>query len=127
MDVANPKEIFFADGSRGAGFKMVFVQISEHDGIDGACLLTIAAVNTLKEIDVVASGATGAVIAFFGLYGDGQRRAHGFAQLAGDTPFLAIGIAAQRMQSAKTGRFRGLLIRVLNRKFLAEEVAAGYR
>ena len=122
MGVANPKQIFLADGPRGARLKMIFVQVSQHDRIDRTRLLTIAAVNTLKEIDIVAGGATRAVIALLGLYRDRQRRADGFTQFAGDAPFFAIGITPQCMKSTEPRGFGGLLLWILNRKLLPEEV-----
>ena len=122
MGVANPKQIFLADGSRGARLEMIFVQVSQHDRIDRTRLLTIAAVNTLKEINIVAGGATRAVIALLGLYRDRQRRADGFTQFAGDAPFFAIGITPQCMQSTEPRGFGGLLLWILNRKLLPKEV-----
>ena len=127
MDVANPKQIFLADSSRGARLKKVFMQVRQHDGIDGTRLLTIAAVDTFKEINIVSRGATRAVITLLGLYRDRQRWADGFAQFTGNTPFFSIGITPQRMQSTEPWGFGGLFLGILNRELLPEEVTPGYR
>src|SRR4029453_15027848 len=49
-----------------------------------AALLAEPAEDALGEVDVVARGPARAVVALFGLDGDGERRAHRPAQLAGD-------------------------------------------
>ena len=79
MDVAKPKQIFLADSPGGARLKMVLMQVRQHDGIDRTRLLAIAAIDTFKEINIVAGGTTRTVIALLGLYRDCQRRADGFA------------------------------------------------
>src|SRR5258705_13934270 len=67
------------------------------DGIDRTGLLTEAAIDAFGHVDVVARGAPAAVGARLGLDRDGERRADGLAQLAGDAALLAVGITAQRM------------------------------
>src|SRR5690606_9907231 len=65
------------------------------DGIDWTGLLAEAAVNALHHVDIVAGGASRAVIAArTGLDGDCLRRADGLAELAGNAALLPIGIAA---------------------------------
>ena len=96
------------------------------NGIHRAGLLAEATVNALEEIDVVACCAPGAVLALFRLDGDGERRTHGLAQLAGDAAFLPVGVAAQGMQPAEAARLRGLLLRVLHGELAPEQVAPGY-
>src|SRR5260370_2609419 len=69
-----------------------------HDGIDRARLLAQAAIDAFHHVDVVAGGSPGAVVAArSGLDGDGQGRANGLAQFAGDAALLAVRIAAQGM------------------------------
>jgi hypothetical protein len=95
------------------------------DGIDRAALFAEAAEDALGQVDVVARGAAGAVGALVALDGDGQRGAHGFAQLAGDAAFLAGFVAAQGMQAPEARRQRRLLFRELDRDLAAEGVLAG--
>jgi hypothetical protein len=71
--------------------EVVFVHVGLDDRIDRAGFLAEAAEDALEQVDVVARGAAGAVGALFGIDGDRQRRAHRFAQLAGDAAFLAVG------------------------------------
>src|SRR5215469_8393285 len=63
-----------------------------HDGVHRAGLLAEAAVDALEQVDVIARGAAGAVGAHLRVDGDGQRRAHRLAELAGDAAFLAVGV-----------------------------------
>src|SRR5262245_40394584 len=80
------------------------------DGIDRAGLLAEAAIDALHHVDVVARGASGAVIAPRPrLDGDRLGRADRLAQLAGDAALLAIGIAAQRVLAAEARRQLTLL------------------
>src|ERR1700676_1907436 len=80
------------------------------DGVDRAGLLTEAAIDALRHVDVVARRAPAAVVvARLGLDGDGLRRADRLAELAGDAAFLAVGIAAQRVLATETRAERSLL------------------
>src|SRR5262249_52467785 len=97
-----------------------------HDGVHRTGLLAQAAIDALHHVDVVAGGAAGAVIAARpGLDGDGLGRADRLAQLAGDTAFLPVGIAAQRMLAAEAGRDRVLLERIVDGGLGLEEIAHG--
>src|SRR5205085_3088862 len=64
------------------------------DGVHRAGLLAEAAEDAFREVDVVARGAPRTVGALVALDVDGERRAHRFAELAGDAAFLAVRIAA---------------------------------
>src|SRR6185312_15018735 len=101
---------------------------SLNDGVDWTGLLAEAAINTFYHVDVVARGAARAVVAArLGLDGDGLRRADRLAELAGDAAFLAVGIAAQRMLAAKARADRPFLVRIIQRRLGAEEIAHGER
>ena len=104
---------------------VVLVDAGLDDRVHRAGLLAKAAEDALEEVDVVAGGAARAVLARLGLDRDRQRRAHRLAQLAGDAALLAVGIAAQRVQTAEARRLRRLLLRVLDRELAREEVAPG--
>src|SRR5690606_1310886 len=82
--VAHGEQHVFGEVEVAALFTVVFVDVGFHDRVHGAAFLTEAAENALGEIDVVARGATGAVVALVRLDGDGQCRADRFAQFAGD-------------------------------------------
>src|SRR3546814_5983047 len=60
-----------------------------------------AAVDALRHVDVVARGAPAAVAARLSLDDDALRRADRLAELAGNAPLLAVGIAAQRVLAAE--------------------------
>src|SRR6266436_5515453 len=95
-----------------------------HDGVDRAGLLAQAAIDAFHHVDVVAGGSPGAVVAArSGLDRDGQGRANGLAQFAGDAALLAIRIAAQRMLAAEARRERPLFERIVERRLALEEVA----
>ena len=77
---------------------------SQDDGVDGAGLLTEAAVDAFHHVDAEAGGPPGAVVAPRPrLDGDGLCRADRFAQLAGDAALLPVGIAPLRKLAAKAG------------------------
>ena len=59
------------------------------------------------------------------LDGDGQRRAHRLAQLAGDAALLAVRIAAQRMQAAEARRLRRLLLGIVDGDLAARRSTRG--
>src|SRR5690606_15310089 len=63
------------------------------DGVHRAGFLTETAIDAFGHVDVVARGAAAAVLARFGVDGDGLRRADRLAQLAGDAAFLAVRVA----------------------------------
>src|SRR6187401_2506033 len=95
------------------------------DRVDRAALLAEAAEDALREVDVVARRPARAVVADVALDRDRQRRADRLAQLAGDAALLAVLVAAQRVQAAKARAERSLLLGILHRHLLGEEVAAG--
>ena len=95
------------------------------DGVDRAGFLAQAAIDALHHVDVVAGGAAAAVLAGLGLDGDGQRRAHRLAELAGDAALLAVGIAAKRMLAAEARAERVLLERIVDRRLGLEEIFQG--
>jgi hypothetical protein len=102
------------------------MNITQHDRIHRAGLLTESAVNAFEQVYVVAGGSAAAILTLGQLDSDGKRWADGFAQLAGDAALFTVGIAAQRVKAAKTGRFRRFFLRVLNREFLPEQVTGSY-
>jgi hypothetical protein len=72
------------------------------DGVNQARLLTEAAIDALDHVEVVAGGASHAVVAArVGLDGDRLRGTYRFAKLAGDAALFAVRIAAKRMLAAK--------------------------
>ena len=79
------------------------------DGVNGARLLTEAAVDALGHVDVVARRATAAVRPLLSLDGDGLCRADGLAQLAGDAAFLARWVASQGVLATEARRDGALL------------------
>src|SRR5690349_13472449 len=92
------------------------------DGVDRAGLFTEAAENALGEIDVVARRAPRAIGALLALDVDGERRADRLAQLARDAALLAVRIAPQGMQAAKTRTHRRLLLGELHRDLAREDM-----
>src|SRR6478609_7912131 len=80
------------------------------DRIHRAGLLAEAAVDALGHVDVVARRPAAPVLARLGVDGDRLRRADRLAELAGDAPLLAVGIAAQRVLAAEPRRQRPLLV-----------------
>jgi len=79
MDVADVKQILFADGPRCARFKMILMQIGKYDRVHGARLLAISTVDTLEEVNVIAGRAPGTILTLLGLDCDGQSRANRLA------------------------------------------------
>src|SRR5690606_11751375 len=122
--VAYGEQHVFGEVKIAALFAVVFVDMRFHDGVHGAAFFTEAAENALGEIDVVARGATGAVVALVRFDGDGQRRTYGFAQLARDAALFPVGVAAQGMQPAEPRRGRRLFHRVAQGDLALEEVLA---
>src|SRR5574340_825343 len=113
VSCAVPRDLFLvlvADGEQhGLGideipafFAVVLENTGFDDGIDRAGFLAEPAEDALGEIDVIARSAASAIDALFRFDGDGERGADRFAQLAGDAAFLAVRIAAQRVQAAET-------------------------
>src|SRR5262249_44280167 len=93
------------------------------DGVDRASFLAKPAVDAFDHIDVVARGAARAVIAARPrLDGDRLRRTDRFAEFAGDTALLAVGIATQRVLAAKARREMTLLERIVERGLGLEEI-----
>ena len=88
---------------------MVFEDAGFDDGVDRAGFFAEAAEDALGQIDVVARGAAGAVGALFRFDGDGECRADGFAQFAGDAALFAVGVAAQCMKATEAPTLRSFL------------------
>src|SRR5690606_25884329 len=105
-----------------AGFRRKLEIRTLNDGIYRAGFLTEAAVDALGHVDVVPGGAAGAVLTRFGFDGDGLSRANGFAELAGNAPFLAVRVATQRVLATKTRAQRPLLVGIVDRRLLLEHV-----
>src|SRR6516165_178673 len=96
---------------------------SQHDGVNRAGFLAEAAVDAFHHVDVESGGPASAVVAPRPrLDGDSLRRADCLTQLAGDASFLSARITTQRKLTAKTGRERPLLERIVNCGFRLKEV-----
>src|SRR4249919_608047 len=93
--VAKREQLRLVDDVLAAILEVVFVDVRLDDRIHRAAFLAEAAVDALEQVDVVAGGAARSVLARLGVDGDRQRRAHRFAQLAGDAALFAVRIAAQ--------------------------------
>src|SRR3546814_2152636 len=104
-----------------------YTTLFRSDGIHRAGLLAEAAVDALRHVDVVARGAPAAVAARLSLDDDALRRADRLAELAGNAPLLAVGIAAQRVLAAEARAERPLLVGVVQRHLGLEEVAQSQR
>src|SRR5262249_57088415 len=82
------------------------------------------AIDAFDHIDVVSGRSPRAIIAArSGFDGYGLSRADGFAQLACDAAFLAVGVAPQRVLAAKARRERSLFERIIQGGFALEEIA----
>ena len=73
-----------------------------HDGVDGAGLLAVAAVDALGHVDVILGRAAAIISPGLGLDGNCLGRANGFAQFACNAPFLASWVASQGVLAAET-------------------------
>src|SRR5438105_1568258 len=94
------------------------------DGIDRAGLLAQTAIDALDHVDIVARGAPRSVAAArAGFNRDRLGGTDRLAELAGNTAFLAVGITAQRMLAAKSGRERPLFERIIQRRLGLEKIA----
>src|SRR5690606_6645554 len=125
--VADGKQLFLGHDLLAALLEMEFRDARLDDGVHRADFLAEAAVDALEQVDVVARGAAGAVLAHFRIDGDRQRRADRLAQLAGDAALLAVRIAALRVQAAEARRLRRLFLGVIDRDLRLEEVAQRQR
>lgn len=85
-----------------------------YDCIDGTRLLTKAAVNTLRHVNIVSSGSTGTVLALLGVDRNGLRGTSRLAQFAGDAALVARGVSAQCVLAAEAGRQVSFLVRVVD-------------
>ena len=87
-----------------------------HNRIHRTTLLAEAAVNALRHVNIVAGGASAAVLALLGFDRDGLGRADGFAEFAGDAAFFARGVAAEGVFAPEAGAdgalFEGVVDRV---------------
>lgn len=66
-------------------------------------ILPVAAIDAFGHIDIVASGATRAVLALFGLDGDGARRADSLAKLTSDATLFAGRVTAEGVLPTEAG------------------------
>src|SRR4030095_6197675 len=94
------------------------------DRVYGAAFLAEPAENAFGEVDVVARRPPRAVLAFLRFDRDRERGTHGLTQFARNAAFLAVRIAAQRMQSAEPRALRRLLLGKLNRDLACAHVPA---
>lgn len=72
-----------------------FLELTFNDGINGAALLAVTAVDALGHIDIISGRSSAAVLTFLGFNGNGLGRADGFAELASDAALLASWVSAQ--------------------------------
>ena len=103
---------------------MVFEDAGLDDGIHGTRFFAETTEYALAQIDIVTGGAARTIGTLFGFNGNGDGRTYRLAEFSGNTPFLPIGIAAQRMQAAETRRLRGLLLGILHRDLAPEQMFA---
>src|SRR5205085_687031 len=108
-----------------AGLRRILEVWPLHDGIHRACFLTEPAIDAFYHVDVVACGAAASVFAWLCLDRDGERRAHGLAQLAGDAALFAVRITSKRMLTAKARTQGAFLKRVVERRLRLEEITYG--
>src|SRR5881394_341050 len=124
VPVAHGEQHLLRVNEIAAFFAVIFEDSRLDDRVDRAALLAETAEDAFGEVDVVAGRPPRTVLAFLGLDRDRERRTYGFAQLAGDAALLAVRIAAQRVQAAKTRALRRLLFRELHRDLAREHVPA---
>jgi hypothetical protein len=120
--VANTQQLVFRHDVLAGRFHMVFMEARLDDRINGASFFTEAAVNALKEINVVARRAARAVIGDVRFDRNRKRRANSLAKFARDAAFFTVRITTQCMQAAESRRLRRLLFRILERNALSEPV-----
>lgn len=89
--------------STGTKLKTKKKEHTLNNGIHGAALLAVTAVDTLGHIDVVTGRPSASINTFLGFDGDGLGRADGLAEFAGDAALLAGGIAAQGVFATEAG------------------------
>ena len=123
--VADGQQHVLGEVQVAALFAVVLQDRGLDDRIHRAAFLAEAAEDALRQVDVVAGRAAGAVGALVRFDGDRHRRAHGLAQLAGDAALFAVLVAAQRVQAAKARRQRRLFLGKLDRDLAPEGVFAG--
>src|SRR6056297_300463 len=97
--VAESQQLLLGHDVLAAILEVILGEIRLDDGIDRAAFLAESAVDALEQVDVVARGAAGPVLALGRIDGDGQRRTDGLAKLAGNAALLAVRVAPQRVQS----------------------------
>src|SRR6266478_1999499 len=125
--VADRKQHFLRVDQIAPPLPVILQDVRFHDRVDRTAFLAESAENALGQIDVIARRAPRAVGSLFRFDRDRQRRAHGLAQLAGDAALLAVFVASQRVQPAKTRRHRRLLLGIADRDLAREQVAARQR
>ena len=101
----------------------MWVSTIESTGQDS---FTEAAENAFGQVDFITRSAAGAIVALFRLNGDRHGRADRLAQFAGDAALFPVGIAALRMQTAKTRALRRFLPK-LHSDLALEEMTTGQR
>src|SRR5688572_25501064 len=106
--VADGQQLVFGHDVLAAVLHVVLMDAGFDDRIDRAGFFAKAAIDALKQIDIVARRASRAVRGDIRLDGNGQRGTNGFAQLARDATLLAVRIATLRMQTAIARRLWGL-------------------
>src|ERR1019366_1401084 len=112
-------------------FAALLAVILEHARFDNRVhrtgLFAEAAEDALGQVDVILRSAPCAVLTFGHFDLDRQCRTDRLAQLATDATFFVIGIAAQRVQAAKTIALRGLFFGELHGDLAREEIPPGQR
>src|SRR5690606_41884535 len=77
--VADRQQLRLGDDVLAAVFEVVFVDMGLDDRVHRTRLLAEAAVDALEQVDVVARGAAGVVLARLRIDGDRKRRAYRLA------------------------------------------------
>src|SRR5690606_12246705 len=109
-----------------AVFEVILQDVGFNNGIHRTGLLAESAINALEQINVITRSTPCAILTLCGFNGDGQRRAHGLAQFAGNAAFFAVGVTAQRMQATEAVRLRGFFFRIVDGELRLEEIFDGY-
>ncbi len=124
--ISNGVQHIFRQNVLAGSLHVVLVNAGLNDRIHGAGLFAKSAIDALEEIDVIACRTPQAIGARIRINGYGERRADRLTKLAGNTPFLAIWVAPQGMQTPESRRLRRLLFRILYRYLHGKKIAQGH-
>jgi len=112
ITITDRQQLFLGHQQITTLFAVVLEDSGFDNGIDRAGLLAESAKNTFGQIDIIAGGAPAAILALLRINGNGQRRTDRLTEFAGDTAFLAIGIATQCVQTPEPMALGGQFLRI---------------